>query len=163
MLLGFLFFHSMLFFTYPNAQECSKHSLSLYSHAIITEIKKTHHLSFKCWSFFMAVILVVNCQSDLQISLQQNTKCRLLALFWLPRALFVCFYKWIEKGCNNRNRDRYSGPKKSRKNIRWSAAPHGQGRAIRIGYCIVFTILLSIGFTQYLLWLLFFPQYNTIQ
>ena len=38
-----------------------------------------------------------------------------------------------------------------------------QGRAIRIGYCIVFTILASIGFTQYLLWVLLFSQYNTIQ
>ena len=38
-----------------------------------------------------------------------------------------------------------------------------QGRAIRIGYCIVFTILVSIGFTQYLLWVLLFSQYNTIQ
>ena len=39
----------------------------------------------------------------------------------------------------------------------------GQGRAICIGYCIVFTILISIGFTQYLLWVLVFFQYNTIQ
>ena len=35
-----------------------------------------------------------------------------------------------------------------------------QGRAIRIGYCIVFTILVSIGFTQYSLWVLLFSQYN---
>ena len=38
---------------------------------------------------------------------------------------------------------------------------HEQGRAIRIGYCIVFTILVSIGFTQYLQWVLLSSQYNT--
>ena len=37
-----------------------------------------------------------------------------------------------------------------------------QGRAIRIGYCIGFTIFLSIGFTQYLLCVLLISQYNTI-
>ena len=47
--------------------------------------------------------------------------------------------------------------------VGWSVG-HTQGRAICIGYCIVFTILVSIGFTQYLLWVLFFfpIQYNTI-
>ena len=39
-----------------------------------------------------------------------------------------------------------------------SAHYYNQGRTIHIGYCIVFTILASIGFTQYLL---YFP--NTIQ
>ena len=37
-----------------------------------------------------------------------------------------------------------------------------QGRAIRIGYCIGFTIFLSIGLTQYLICVLPISQYNTI-
>ena len=46
---------------------------------------------------------------------------------------------------------------------KWFQLQHyKQGRAIRIGYCIVFTILVSIGFTQYLLSVLLFSQYNTL-
>ena len=54
-------------------------------------------------------------------------------------------------------------PKEIHFNVALSDFLIHQGRAIRIGYCIVFTILVSIGFTQYLLWLLLFSQYNTIQ
>ena len=77
---------------------------------------------------------------------------------------------WIEGGRGRREEglgarvDRRRGYRRGcRRGVGEGVGDGRQGRAIRIGYCIVFTIFVSIGFTQYLLWALLFSQYNTTQ
>ena len=60
-----------------------------------------------------------------------------------------------------RGEDKRTGEKKEEEKEKIPYMCESQGRAIHIGYCIGFTIFLSIGLTQYSICLLLISQYNT--